>query len=227
MAEQRYQQSTRDRHALGDFRSHLVTEPLAGATKQPRLSLYYHRNKVVIEVRTNLPADMNGKDRGVIRAELEPHIFFSFLSLLQRVIHQPPAQRPESIRIKRPDFNKSNGGEPVTEATLVVGKTQDGIVYMSLLSYNKERPKIMFPFLPGKWVEFVGNDGQPKSKAEISEIFAAGLLREWESLVPHYLYNRYVAESYEKSDAKSGGNKDMRSEEKADKSFDWDDNLFG
>lgn len=229
-------QPTRDRHALGDFRAHLVAEVQPTATKAPRLSVYYHKNRVVVEVRTNVPADMNGRERGIIRAELDPATFFAFLAGLRRVIERPTGDgRPEHIKIKRPDFNKSNGGEPVVDSQIVYGKNQEGVVFMSLLSYNKERPRIMFPFHPGKWVEFVGQDGTPKSAAEVSEVYALGKLAEWENLVPHYLYDRFVAETFERGGQRGGGGQpsgggsgggDMRTEARKEEAPNWDDLPF-
>lgn len=197
-------QTTRDRHALGDFRAHLLADVQPGAMKQPRLSVYYHKNKMVMEVRTNVPSDMDGRERGVIRAEMDPTTFFCFLAMLAETIKNPPAPRPEGIKVLRPDFQKNNGGEPVMEAQIVVGKNAEGVVYMSLLSANKDRPRIMFPFHPGKFVQFIGNDGNPKTNAQISEVYANAKLIEWEGLVPQYLYDRFVAEEF-KRDGQQGG----------------------
>lgn len=198
-------QTTRDRHAIGDFRAHLLAEVQPTATKQPRLSVYYHKNKMVMEVRTNVPSDMDGRERGVIRVEMDSPTFFCFLKMLADTIAAPPAQRPEAIKILRPDFQKNNGGEPVMEGQVVVGKNPEGVVFMSLLSANKDRPRIMFPFHPGKFVQFIGNDGQPKTNAQISEVYANAKLMEWEGLVPQYIYDRYVAEEFKRDGQQGGG----------------------
>jgi hypothetical protein len=108
-------QSTRDRHAMGDFREHLVVDPQPTATKSPRLSAYYHKNKFVIEIKTNVPADMNGRERGIVRAELDPHVFYTFIDAFEKLIQENKPSYAKRIRIKRPDFQKTNGGEPVTE----------------------------------------------------------------------------------------------------------------
>lgn len=198
-------QPTRDRHAIGDYRAHLLAEVQPGAEKQPRLSIHYHKNKLTLEVRTNVPSDMNGRERGIIRGEMDPHIFFSFLKAFHSLIKSPPTEKPMRLNLKRPDFQKNNGGEPVTECQVVFGRNNEGVVFMSLLSMNKERPRIMFPFHPGKWAEFIGTDGSPLSAAQASEFIALGYLEEWEEIVPHYVYDRYVAESFDKPGNGGGG----------------------
>ena len=197
------QQSTRDYHALGDFRKALTAPPQPTAVKQPRLSVHYHKNKIILEARTNVPADMNTTERGVIRAEMEDTTYFAFLAAFDRIIasREPGTER---IRILRPDFRKVNNGNPVLDCTVVFGRDKDGIVFLSLLSWNKERPMIKFPFHPGRFSEFFNNDGTPMSDADLSDRVAAGYLRLWTNLVPHYVYNRYVAESYDKGN-KNGG----------------------
>lgn len=197
-------QPTRDRHAIGHYASHLLAEVQPTATKQPRLSVYYHKNKLSIEVRTNVPADMNGRERGIIRAELEPPAFFTLLAALKRIIDNPNNDVRQSMKVKRPDFQKNNGGEPVMDCQVVYGKDKNGVVFISLLSANKERPRIMFPFHPGKWVEFVGQDGSPISDAELSLIYAEGKLTEWEEMAPKYMYDRFVQEEF--GDKRGGGN---------------------
>lgn len=201
-------QSTRDRHAIGDYQSHLIGEPVAGATKPPRLSVYYHKNKFSIEVRTNLP---NDRDNGIIRAELPPPVFYAFIEMVNRAISGENSDRPNSIRIKRPDFKKTNNGEPVVDAKLAVGKDKNGVVFMAVLSWNKERPAIMFPFGPGKMFDFIKPDGSPWSQQEVSEVVAAGYAKEWAALAPHYMYNRYVAEEFNRGgNNNNGGNNNYR-----------------
>lgn len=235
-------QPTRDRHAIGDFRLHLTAEPQQGGTKSPRLSIYYHRNKVSIEVRTNVPSDMNGREHGIIRAELDPQMFFVFMNMLQKAVDSPTgSERPERIRIKRPDFQKRNNGEPVLDSQLAFGKDQEGVVYMSVLSWNKERPAIRFPFTVDKMIELTKADGSPWSKAEASVVLAQGYLDLWGRLIPIYMYERFKPEEF-KGGNNNGGNRgggggynnngggngggyssnnDMRSEPKNNNGGDW------
>lgn len=195
----------RDRHAIGDVRLHLTAEPQAGGTKSPRLSIYYHKNKVSIEVRTNVPSDMDGQERGIIRAEIDPHVFFMFLSALRGAADGAPGERPERIRIKRPDFQKRNNGEPVLECTLVFGKDQEGVVYISVLSWKKDRPAIRFPFAIDKFIELVKADGSPWSKADASVELARGYCKLWEQLIPQYMFNRYKQEEFKPRNGGGGG----------------------
>jgi hypothetical protein len=211
-------QSTRDRHAMGDFREHLVVDPQPTATKSPRLSAYYHKNKFVIEIKTNVPADMNGRERGIVRAELDPHVFYTFIDAFEKLIQENKPSYAKRIRIKRPDFQKTNGGEPVTDAQLVFGRDKDGVAYIAVLPWNKERPAIQFIFHPGRWLEFVNNDGTPLTPAEVSTDLAIGRLREWSQLAAHYMYNRFVPEEFTPRGAgnQPNGGGDMRTEQKAD-----------
>jgi len=197
----------RDRHAIGDVRLHLTAEPQQGGTKSPRLSIYYHKNKVSIEVRTNVQSDMDGQERGIIRAEIDPHMFFLFLSVLRKTIDGPNGERPERIRIKRPDFQKRNNGEPVLESTIAVGKDADGVVYISVLSWKKDRPAIRFPFAIDKFIELVKADGSPWGKAEASVELARGYCNLWEQLIPQYMFNRYKQEEFKPRDGGGGYNR--------------------
>ncbi len=223
-------QSTRDRHAIGDFREHLVVDPQPTATKSPRLCVYYHKNKFVIELKTNVPSDMNGRERGVIRAELDPHVFYTFIVSFEKLVQKNEPGVAKRIRIKRPDFQKTNGGEPVTESQLVFGRDKDGIAYVAVLSANKERPAIQFVFHPGRWLEFVNNDGTPMTPIEVSTDLVNGYLREWSQLATHYMYNRYVPEEFNPrgtGNQSNGASNDMRSEPKADPTqVSWDNLPF-
>lgn len=199
------QQSTRDYHAIGDFRQALTAPPQPTATKQPRLSVYFHKNKVFMDARTNVPADMNTQERGIIRCEMDPPIFFTFLAAFERVIvsKEPVAER---IKILRPDYRKQNGGNPVLDTTVLFGRDKDGVVFLSLLSWNKERPMIKFPFHPGKFAEFVGRDGNPASDVDVSNDVAMGYLKQWQQLVPMYMFHRYVAEQFDRTQQRGGQN---------------------
>lgn len=224
----------RDRHAIGDFRVHLTADPQQGSTKQPRFSVHYHKNKIALEVRTNVPADMNRREHGIIRAELQPQVFFMFLGLLQKAVDGPVGERPERMVLKRPDFQKRNNGDPVVEARLAFGKTQEGVVFISVLSPDKERPAIQFKFLPDKFVEAVKGDGSPWGDAELSVALANGYLQMWRQLLPFYVYHRYEPEEFKGNGGgngnngggnggynNGGGNRDMRTEPRNQDNGQW------
>lgn len=231
MADNSFQdtpKSTRDYHALGDFREALVGEIQPTATKPPRLSVYFHKNKVVMEVRTNVPADQNTTERGVIRAELDPPTFFLFLTAFERVINSNERPVAERINLKRPDFRKTNGGQPVLDSKVVFGRDKDGIVFMSVVSWNKERPMIMFHFHPNRFVEYVNKDGTTANAVDVSVDYAKAKLAQWRQLVPIYMYHRYVAEQFNKPQQQSQS-QDMRTEarvENNDQSSNWDNLPF-
>lgn len=197
--------STRNRRSTGDFKMYLTAEPLSGSTRRPSLCLYYHSNMMVIEVRTNLPSDQEGRDHGLIRAELDPPMFMVFINAMEKVLQEPPTESLHRLRVFRPDFRKVNNGEPVLDSTVAFGKGADGVVYLSVLSSNKERPAIKFPFTYPKWYELWNDQRKPWDPGAFSQIFCKGYLDIWRQLMLQSMHDHYAPKEFKRPDQSGQG----------------------
>lgn len=207
--------STRNRRASGDYGMTLTADPLPGSTRRPSLCVYYHDNKICMEVRTNQPADMQGREYGLIRAEMHPPLFMVFLEAMKKVIDEPGHENLNRLRLFRPDFRKTNNGEPVLDTQVAFGKGTDGVIYLSVISSNKERPAIKFPFALDKWSELWSHQKQPFDPAEFSKLYAQGYLALWSNLMSQAMHSYYAPKEFKKpGQPPSGNGNDMRTESK-------------
>lgn len=178
---------------LSEFRLRLLGDPLPNAKRPPTLGFKIAKNGVQIEVRTNIE---NDKDYGRILAKPSISDFFSILSLLEKVATGPAGEK-YTIGLKASRFISGQPSkEPMLDTKVVVGKDNDGVIFMGVLSWEKERPVIKFPFRPfndnRNETTWTKGDGTALSPAEISSLYYAGWLRVLESVVPTLLINGYT-----------------------------------
>lgn len=209
----------RNKRATGDFALYLKAEtPLPGAVRQPSLCVYYHGNNVVVEVRTNQPSDMEGRDRGLIRAELAPHLFMLWVEAMHEVLKAPPTEGMHRLKLLRPDFRKVNDGKPVLDCQIAFGKSSDGVINISVLSSNRERPAIKFPILPtSKQIILHDANNKPYEPGPLSQMLTRAYLSVWTDLMKLCMHDHYAPKEFkrpgsESSNSNSGS--DMRTEQK-------------
>lgn len=161
-------------------------------------------NNPRIDVYTNDPADMTERNKnGLISAALDAPVFFSLMQILYQTIDAPGVIRN---KIENKNFIFPGGkrsDKPVITGEIIVGKDEDGVIWISVLAYDKERPKIKFQLLPTDFHNYFHGDGSVYGKGEISKLYAKGFIRLLEGIMTHLLVTEYVEP--EKKPTKEGG----------------------
>lgn len=207
----------------------LTSNPVQGSDKRPSLAIIVNRNNVRFDVYTNVP---NDKKNGNIRAELDPAAFYFFIEGLDNII---AAQGEKQFVLECKDYIWTGGQRSekmVTQSKLMVAKDKTGKIFISLQSYDGDRPKIRFFFdLP--WKNELIIDRQPATESQVSEIAAKAFLRNLTSLVPMTLVQEFV-EPVKKDKAGVTPNQQQKPQQRAygssetpagSSEYDWEDDI--
>ncbi|ARV76734.1 hypothetical protein PHABIO_103 [Pseudomonas phage Phabio] len=152
----------------------LFAEPAEGAQKRPTLRFGVFGNEPRITVKTNVPNDLN---HGKIDFNCDMATFFAAMSFA-KALAEGTATATERKFVYQNDFvagKKLDRIIPIT--TLVIGRAQDGRMYIALLSAQASRPKIRFFFGPTKYHNITNGDGSAISAEEMSNAYALGYLQ--------------------------------------------------
>lgn len=176
---------------LDDFRMRLVGNRIDDSSERPPgWSVKVIKNRPVIEVKTNVASDQ-AKQYGTIKAELDPLTFEEFCNTLERIA----AGGQDKAVIQCHDYPYTAQGrskELKLQSSIIVGKEQDGTVYVGLVSWDNSRPVIKFPVRPSQYNRYLKSDGSRVDEAEMSQRTAASYARMIRQLVYQVLVNEYV-----------------------------------
>lgn len=151
----------------------MFADPVEGSQKRPSLRFGVYGNEPRITVKTNVQGDLNN---GKIDFNCDMATFAAAMAFGQALANGT-ATATERKFIYQNDFvagKKLDRIIPIT--TLVLGRAQDGRMYIALLSAQASRPKIRFFFGPTKYHSIANGDGSPVSPEEMSNAYAAGFL---------------------------------------------------
>lgn len=193
-------------------------------------------NNPRISVYTNDPADMTEKNgNGLIAAAMDAPVFFALMRLMYKIIDGPNGVK-EKIENKNYIFPGGKRSEkPVVVSEIIVGKDDEGVVFISVVAYDKSRPRIKFELLPNEFHCLYHQNGQQFTKAEASEIYARGYMQCVEGLMTHLLVTEWVEPEKKENNGnnrggnRNGGNNSQRSQSSNDGGNDFsggDDLLF-
>ena len=163
-----------------------------GSYSQLRVDIYNNNPRIV--VRTNDPADRS-KSFGQITAALDGGVFFAFLQILKNAI-EAPGEFKEKVECHNHVWKDNQRSKDITHVTdLLVGKDREGVVWISVVAKDDDRPVIKFPFSvnDNRYHRFVHGDGTPYTKAELSVLTATGFYHLMTQLIPHLMVTEYVA----------------------------------
>jgi uncharacterized membrane protein YgcG len=160
-----------------------------GEGKFSNLSFDIKKNDVLITVRTNIPADANN-DYGRLQAQVPLDKFYTFLEMVEAaaLADQPFRWAYEHKDRKFIGQGKMTDG-PVLLYRLVVGREENGVVYISVVL--EKRPNIKFSFLNDTKTTFKDSDGNEMPKNLESKFLALGkikAIREFVGVVVKELY---------------------------------------
>lgn len=172
-------------------------------------------NNPRVTVYTNDPADATPKnDNGRISANMDAPNFFALLELLEQVSN---AEGPTRMKIENKNFIFPGGKrseKPVVVSELVVGKDDNGIIWISVLAYDKERPKIKFQFLPNEFHNYIERSGEPFNPANLSKLYVKGYINLMRGIMTNLLVSEYV-EPPKKEEGNNRGGKSWGRQESA------------
>lgn len=152
----------------------MFADPVEGSQKRPSLRFGVYGNEPRITVKTNVQGDLNN---GKIDFNCDMATFAAAMSFAKQLA-EGTATVNERRYVYQNDFvagKKLDRIIPIT--TLVIGRAQDGRMYMALLSAQASRPKIRFFFGPTKYHTILNGDGSAISAEEMSNAYALGFLQ--------------------------------------------------
>lgn len=168
-------QAPRERTVMDDPRISMSTKCPSAPGKWSSWRWTYGKNMFGVIVWTNDPAD----EKKFISVNLPPTDFDRYLALLQQAIDYPETGDHKGyMDVKEKKWIQAQNkfsDEPLLQGTIIVGK-KDGVVWQSVLSFDKERPKIRFPFGNTMYNELRKGTGEPMTDAEISVLGARAIL---------------------------------------------------
>lgn len=199
----------RKRSHLEDGNNRLYGVPLKEGAGAPTFLLYYSNNTAKIDVWSNLDGDKDGGRNSISVPESK---LCDFLATLELVISKKDS-KDFSITVdlfeKKWDNNaKAFSKEPKLDARLAVGRDKEGRIFISLISWDKQRAIIPFYFGINQYRKFTAK-GITLSDAEISEIAANGFLMYNKMHRPAVVADQYVYKTKNK-DSDKGNDKQSR-----------------
>ena len=158
---------------LNEFRTRLLGQKVNADAKRPSLSFGVKKDGIPnINVRTGV---QNDKDYGRISAPLPLFDFYAFLRMLEDVAKGPNGEKRQ-IKIQATRFINGKRSEPMPQAFLHFGKGDDGVVWIGVTSWEKDRPVIKFPIIQDDMLRFHKTDGSPLEPGEMSVYMAFGYI---------------------------------------------------
>ncbi len=165
---------------LNEFRTRLSGQKVNAEAKRPTLSFSVRKDGLPqINVRTGVP---NDKDYGRITAKLPLFEFYAILAMIEGAVKAPNGYK-DQVRISAVKFIQGKRSDPMPESFIHIGKDDNGVVWIGVTSWEKERPVIKFPFVPDDLIRFHHGDGTPYSAAEASMLMARSYVDALRSLM--------------------------------------------
>lgn len=169
----------------------MFADPVEGSQKRPSLRVGVFGNVPRITVKTNLQGDIN---HGKIDFNMDLATFAVGMAYLNDLIDGKEGVANELKLEYQDDFVAGKKLDKIiTLATWVIGKAQDGRIYMAVISSQQSRPRIRFFFGPTKYHNLKNGDGSQLGQDKISQAYAKGFARSSEPLV----YNLLTGTSFD------------------------------
>lgn len=188
----------RTKNALDEMKLRLNGD-LCGGTRPPSLSMLMMSNQLRVSCYTNVE---NDKQNGKIDGKMDSATAYSFLDLLSRAHTFQPGEK-YGVECKAPF--QGDWRNPKLESTIWVGKLDDGTVYIGVISYDHDRPKLIFPLVPTNFHEFIGTDKKPLGRARTSEIYSRGYAKLMENLCAAVLDTHFKEREKKDNGNRQGG----------------------
>lgn len=189
--------------ALDDSKLRLSAEAVNGSRRKPNLRVNLWENNPRIEVRTGVE---NDKNYGLISAALDLPVFFQVLDLIREACEQTQKWHVKITNQKFKFIRGQRSEEPLDDTYIVIGRTEQGVIYISILAYDKDRPRIKFDFLPSNFHKFTNADGTPYDQGKLSQSHAKAWASVMSELIPHFFATNYEYIDYQaRKQQRAGG----------------------
>lgn len=174
-----------------------LTGDLNSDGKRPSFHPYLHqnandpsKNSPRIVVYTNVEADRATKS-DQIQGELDLVQFDAFIQAVEDAANPLVPFTKEVIELRNYIWmNGQRSEEPKTKAYLIVGRNENGTVYVSLKHFDPKRPAIKFEFGFSVYGRYVSNDGQVEPSLA-SRRTAKAMAKMWSK----YMLDEYGAKT--------------------------------
>lgn len=182
----------REKTILDHSRFKIYGPRIEGAKGSPTFHLFYNINRddksksaPRIYVYTNVESDASNQN-GRIDANIDVGVALTFIKAIEKAAATPVGQPFETVGIENLAYvwkQKQRSEKPMPQSTVLVGREPDGRVYISLLHFNKERPRIKFYFGFSQFHKFVTQQDGQQQRAEHSALIA----EQYAESVRHHL----------------------------------------
>ena len=162
--------------------------------RRARLVLGFRDGQPRLTVYTGVP----GRD-GVIAFPMDIPNFAATMLMLKDIANGEKDKQIKGESLTSEYKNDKPTGQKRVVSTMHLGKTKEGIVYISLTSEDK--PKIIFPFQPSSFHTFLTQDKQPLDPDYVSKCFAIGIAEVFLGIVGKVIL-AYTNDEYDASERK-------------------------
>lgn len=186
MADNGFRPAPRKKIALDNPKLTMYAPNSVG--KSARLAWGLVDNNPRITVHTNDPNDSNN-DYGRISAHLDATTLYAIFELLKATIDAPGKCRDKIDCLKYTFPNGKRSDKPSVTASVVVGKDENGVIWISLSAY--QRPQIQFKFSNPDFHHFIHEDGTRFTHNEVSVLYAKAYINLLERMYAHVLVTEF------------------------------------
>ena len=168
-----------------------LTGPANAQGQKPSLQLMLVKNMPRFLIWTNDPAEKDDpkKGYGKINANLDPVALVGFWQTVRHVIDHVGPTKMAIANKGYKYFGKERSETPLVLNHLIVGKNDDGVIYMMVS--EKGRPQIQFDFVMPEWHQLLDGAGNPVPKAVESKIVANGWIELMDKLMVVMMADNY------------------------------------
>lgn len=191
---------TYSKNALDEMKLRLNGDIVKGARRPASLSMLMFGNQLRVSCYTNLENDVN---RGRIEAKMDSITAYAFMQMIRDAINYQPGEKTslECRTVQNGDFRN-----PVLETTLVVGRDQEGVIYIGVISADSQRARLKFPLAPTNFHSLCGPDNKPLGQAKVSELYSRAYVTLMENLCANVLDTHFREPPPRPQGGQRGGN---------------------
>jgi hypothetical protein len=160
-------------------------------SKRPRMVFSFRDGNPRLTVYTGVTGP-----EGVIAFPSDFPTMVTIINLIKDIANGEPGQKVSVDSATNIYENNKPTNKKKVVSTLYVGKSKEGVVYLSLISENK--PKLVFPFKPSAYHAFRDADKNEFPVAKISAKMATGVADVILNLISDVLI-KYTEEEYQTS----------------------------
>lgn len=165
-------------------------------SKSPRLTFGFRDGRPRITVNTGV----QGRD-GMIIFAADVANMTAMMLYLQDVALGPADQQIINDSMAPVYVDNKPTSEKKVKGSLIVGKTKDGVVYITVIAEGF--PKLVFPFKPSQWHIFRDSSRAVIPAADLSVKMAIGYSEQVRNLITTAIYN-HACEEYDSGARKLG-----------------------